>query len=412
MEKLLIISQKYPEADLSYRQDKSLIETIDKLKANFDVEYLYIHKSFDDGKKAPYKFNVKTRDFFSLTENEFATKALAVLIKGNGFKNVFFTSIFVARAIIPLIDDVLSEVNIIVDSRLATSFDVLKTRANADEQERDGVNKEVLSFAIKEMAVLRCADSIVTENFEQTEFMQKYISSRKFVLYENLQAEKSFTSKQKKEKTITLGKVVIDTSNSADILSENLHLEKSESLGENISFNTVKIPNTNTIRNINEVIKKSKEDFIIFCYDKIVMHQRACETMLEALHLNSKMAAVIPVITDLNFNLSSHEASAKRHSLGAFGNWHEPNFSKASCVAINRNIMLKIGIFDEKFKTLDYAFFDFAMRAYQAGYLVLHLPDALVYKTSLIAPNLPKEKQDKAATTVKWNDYNFYHAPA
>ena len=63
MEKLLIISQKYPEADLSYRQDETLIDTTDKLKANFDVEYLYIHKSFDDDEKEPYKFDIKTHCF-------------------------------------------------------------------------------------------------------------------------------------------------------------------------------------------------------------------------------------------------------------------------------------------------------------------------------------------------------------
>jgi hypothetical protein len=414
MEKLLIISQKYPEADLSYRQDESLIDTINKLQTNFDVEYLYIHKSFDDGEKEPYKFNVKTHNFFDLIENLTAPKALSAFITENGFKNIFFTSIFIAKAILPLIDTVLDSVNIIVDMRLSSALCSLKMLENTYEEESEIKKqvkyKEIRGAVIREISILRLADWLIMETESEITFMKKYVPSKNFALYDNLSSQTTFGLKtDHTAQNVKALKIVIDTFNVLSDNSASGETYEKEILGKNITFNTVKVFSKNVIKNINEAVKKSKEDYIVLCYDKILLYNKAASVMFEALALNNYMAAAIPVVNIPDFGFNSKEMNVNKHAFSSFGNWFEPNFLNFNCAVLNRKVMLKIGLFDERLATLDYAFFDFAMRAYQAGYFVININDALVYKTSVLAPDLAKNKEDKIIASLKWNDYNLYN---
>ena len=79
----------------------------------------------------------------------------------------------------------------------------------------------------------------------------------------------------------------------------------------------------------------------------------------------------------------------------------------SECVIIKKSFFNKVGLFDNKFKTFDYALFDFILRLYQIKAYYCVMNDISVFKAMNITRQVSLFKEDKKFLCRKWGEYSF-----
>ena len=79
----------------------------------------------------------------------------------------------------------------------------------------------------------------------------------------------------------------------------------------------------------------------------------------------------------------------------------------SECVVIKKKFFSKIGLFDNRFKTFDYALFDFILRLYQIKAYYCLMNDITVFKPMNISRQITLFKEDKKFLCKKWGESIF-----
>ena len=94
--------------------------------------------------------------------------------------------------------------------------------------------------------------------------------------------------------------------------------------------------------------------------------------------------------------------------LNNFSNWNEDKpLAFSECVIIKKKFFHKIGLFDNKFKTIDYSLFDFILKLYQIKAYYCTMSDIFVFKSMNIPRQISLFKEDKNLLCKKWGESLF-----
>lgn len=420
MANILIVGQKELVAHPIFKQDKNMLELYIDLKKNNNVEVLFVHKETKlqnenlAEKTEPDQKNKEQEESISkvkqycikdMMKDRLLKQNINKFIKEHNIETIIFMSNYMAKLVMPYIENLLTKLNIICDLRLTIISSFLQQYKY--EKEKDGANfytiyKSFKIHFIRLLPILEYTDNIILdEDCDLTLLKAQKVDN--IILPEqvkNYVKTKNISESKKKENTFV--EIIINRSN----YFSNLNIENSNEIkGSKIVINETK--KFNLIDDINNIIKNSTADYIVIHNNKIEFLPKTIERLINNLSFNDNLALCSPVVSYskekryLNFQFENQR-------LNNFSNWNEDKpLAFSECVIIKKKFFHKIGLFDNKFKTIDYSLFDFILRLYQIKAYYCTMSDIFVFKSMNIPRQISLFKEDKNLLCNKWGESLF-----
>ena len=130
MSNILIVSQKELSLNPIFKQDKNVLEIYNMLKDDNDIKVLYLHKnmlSIEESKKGTNTIeNLQQTCIKDMMRKRLLKDNIDSFIKTFNIETIIFTSLDMAKFIMPYIENKLSGLNIICDFRFSTIYSYIQ----------------------------------------------------------------------------------------------------------------------------------------------------------------------------------------------------------------------------------------------------------------------------------------------
>lgn len=421
MAKILIVGQKELVANPVFKQDKNMLEVYNILKDKNEVKILFLHKNIklnetddnsvdrqkiDEQKNAEdTKFDVQQFCIRDMIKSNSLKKNLNEFVKKHNIETIIFMSNHMAKLIMPYIESLLESLNIICDFRLSNISYFLQQYKYEKEKEEPNFNAFYKDFRIhfvQMLSILKNTDYIILDKDYDVFLLEKQ-GIDNIVYIENIENCLLKNVKNKREnKEYNIVNITINRDNYAS--NNATYIQKCENDNQYIINET---KNFNLIKDINNVIKNSKADYFCIHINKIKFLPKTLGLLTEYLSFNRDHALASPII------LNSREQMFLKTQFDSqrfnnFSNWEEGKpLLFSDCVVIKKKFFNKVGLFDTRFKTFDYALFDFILRIYQIKAYYCIMKDVSVFKPINVARQLSLFKQDRNVLCNKWGESIF-----
>ena len=416
MANILIVGQKELVQNPIFKQDQNMSYFYNSLKDENEVTILYVHKDVklnDKTEKEETKadekevsFDVKQFCIRDMIKNRMFKKNINSFIQNNKIETIIFMSPYMARLVMPYIEDKIEKLNIICDFRLTNISLFLNQYQYEKEKEEPsfyGIYKGFKIHFLQMLPILQYTDNIVLDGDTDTYLL----SSQKvnnIILPEQI---KDYVAKKTKiehnNKKCTLTEIVINRNNYFSN-TDNKDIRISEKAGTYLINET---KNFSLIDDINSIIKSNKSDYVVIRNNKIEIFPNAISLLIKNLSLNDKLALCSPVVF-FSRERNNLRTAFENQRFNNFSNWNESMplvFSE--CVVIKTKFFNKVGLFDNRFKTFDYALFDFILKIYQIKAYYCVMNDISVFKPMNISRQISLFKEDKVFLCEKWGESSF-----
>lgn len=152
----------------------------------------------------------------------------------------------------------------------------------------------------------------------------------------------------------------------------------------------------------NGALAKMSRDFIFLTSRGVTMADRALDALLFCARSNPLYGMVAPVS---NRSLAPARARHMReHYRMNFGLWQEARWVDGHCLLVRKALRDSAGVLDSRFLTMEYASYDYCLKALQAGYRTILAREAFVrYRSPAISTREALEK-DHRLLYGKWGD--------
>ena len=411
MSNILIVSQKELSLNPIFKQDKNVLEIYNVLKENNNVKVLYLHRNIlnnEESKKETNKIeNLQQFCIKDMIRKRLLKDNIDSFMKIYNVETIIFASLDMAKFIMPYIENKLSGLNIICDFRFSTIYSYIQDYKEVKEEKRlidlKAVNRGFRGNFLRILPILKCLDNIVLDDDSDIEVLkEKNISN---VI--NVKQIKDFVGCKKENninietKNLTCMDISITKSNYSS--NTNFVTNYEDTLKCNLNENK----NSNLIDDINNIIKNKKADCFFIHRDKIMFNKKALDLLKTYLFIDKNIALASPnIIYSREINNLQTQFDNQRY--GNFSFWEEAKPSSFfESVIIKKSFFRKVGFFDNKFKTFDYALFDFILRLYQIKAYCFLMHDISVFKSVKVSHKLSLFEKDKIYLCKKWGESNF-----
>ncbi len=404
MRKILVISQKELVQKPIFKQDKNLIELFDILTQENEVQLLYLHKNTKDENKDDEKSKFSDITTYSLRDmmhKNLLKKNLKDLIEQNKFETIIFTSYYMAQIIMPYIEEVIETINIIVDFRLSPLEYVCQQYKDEREKNYQNFQPVYRSFKInflQSMAIIKNSDYLIFDKDTDTSLLKKEKITNIILISE---INKSFAKNRKSAKKLKMVSICINSENFSSKIIGAEQVKKDETT---YVINNSKY--SNLADKINTVISDTDADYFFICNSKLTILPDVLKVMEEYLQFNDNIALTSPLTMHVRDNVQmQNKISFAEQRNNNFSNWEEGSpLLFSDCFMIKKAFVKKIGYFDNNFKTLEYALFDFILRLYQTNAYYFIMKDIPVFKSMSIKRDVSLFKEDKIYLCNKWRE--------
>lgn len=410
MKKILVVSQKELVEKPIFKQDKNLNYIFDVLSKENKVDLLYLHKNVnvDDGEKKEDKeqkyINVNKfciKDFMS---KNMLQKNLKELINKNGYEEIIFMSYSLAQFVMPYIEEELDKMIVVVDYRLSNLSCLLqqyKEESQKIYQNFQSIYKQFRLNFLQSMIIFQKGDYFIFDKEE----VDTYLLEKEKV--GNIISVDDINNISAKRKRIIPEQKIVEI----EINSDNFSAKMSSNVNEKDQKNFVVSESKyfNLIDAINNIILKSDAEYFFIHKTKLDVLENTEKILTQYLSFNKNLAVVSPLLMFSRENTRiQHKNIFDMQRKGNYSNWEKTGpLQLADCFVIKKSFLKKYGYFDNKYKTMDYALFDFLMRIYQKRDYYCTARDIVVFKLSNLTKRLDMFKEDKQYLCYKWGENNF-----
>lgn len=420
MSNILIVSQKELVNNPIFKQDKNLIEMCESIKENNKLKILYLHrnlkleKDVNDKEIKDVKENQETKkiDFDveqfcirDMIKSVSFKKKLVSFFEENKIQTVVFMSYNMAKMVIPYIENIIDKLNVICDFRLSNLSYVLQQYK--DEKEKSypkfqDIYKNFKMYFLQSIAVIKNSDYLLFDEDCDCELLEK--ENIKNIFYpKNIKMiiDKKNISGQKDENGRKVTYVSINRNNYA---AKNTYANVQKD--DEYMVNETKY--SNMINDINNIIIKNNSEYFCIYSNKINLLQSSLSLMTKYLDFNKNIAAASPTII-CSREINSLKLQFENQRNNNFSLWEESSSPLlfSDCIVIKKKFFNKVGLFDDKFKTFDYALFDFVLRLHQIKAYYFSMRDISAFKTIAVSRQSSLFKQDKVYLCNKWGESLF-----
>ncbi len=310
-------------------------------------------------------------------------------------------SVYMMQTILPYIENEIKNVTVICDLRMSNLAYILEQNKCEQEklyQETVGIIKTFKQLFIKNISLLRNSDYIILDKNTETTLIEKE-NIKNIIDFENIALYID-----KKNTVISCQnanpKVLTCVMNKNNLCVKNGHLLLKKSDYEYVINETI---NFGIIDDINKIIKNTKSEYICIYNNKINMIDKTIDLIVKELSYNDNLSLASPLIL-YSGDLKQFKNQFENQRNNNFSNWIETHpLTYSDFVVIKKKFFNRVGYFDNRFKTLDYAIFDFVLRLHQINSYYCTMNDITVFKSKNIR-NISLFKQDKLYLCKKWGE--------
>lgn len=410
MKKILVVSQKELVEKPIFRQDKNLNYIFDLLSKENEVTLLYLHKNInidDEGNnenKEQKYINVNKICIRDLMSKNMLQKNLKELINKNGYEEIVFMSYGLAQFVIPYIENELDNMIVVVDYRLSNLSYLLQQYKEETQKiyhNFQGIYKQFRLNFLQSMIIFQKGDYFIFDKEETDTYLLEKEKVENIISVEdikNISAKKKRNIKEQK---------VVEIEINSDNFAAKMPLNINE-INEN-KFIVLESKYFNLTNTINNIIFKTEAEYFFIYRSKIDILPDTKKILTEYLSYNKNLAVVSPL---LMYSRDNTEIQRKNlfdiQRKGNYSNWEKTApLQLADCFIIKKSFLKKYGYFDNKYKTIDYALFDFLMRIYQKRDYYCVAKDVVAFRLSNLTKRLDMFKEDKQYLCYKWGEDNF-----
>ena len=267
MNNILLVSHKEINLNPVFRQEQNVLELYNILKDNNNTEILYLHKIFDSNKDEENSIsNIKQFSIRDIITKDLNGKQVKNFLKEHNINTIIFTSYHVAKIIMPYIESVIFDLNIICDFRLSNISYTLKEYK--EEKDKDSyrlkeIKKDFKQQLIKLFVVFKYTDYIILDDYEDIEMLNDDNIKNKVITINNINDFINVKSTKKKI-YYTVTNIVINKNN---FLSNSISGNIKKTRDDEYIINNTK--NLELINSLNEIIMNTKSDCFCIYNDKI-----------------------------------------------------------------------------------------------------------------------------------------------
>ncbi|MBN2407448.1 MAG: hypothetical protein JXJ19_07100 [Elusimicrobia bacterium] len=169
---------------------------------------------------------------------------------------------------------------------------------------------------------------------------------------------------------------------------------------------------------INEAMKNCSSEYLFIIGSNYYIPKETLKKLMFCMGTHPDIAVSVP-IADLSSVVPPHYSNRenfsifmKKHSAANFGEWEDLKYISFPCFIICNRIRERLGILDERFKTVETALLDYSLRMFQAGYRIKMMKEAFVYDDLIFSGSVipggsnhhvcGKADRDKYLLLEKW----------
>jgi len=412
MKKILVVSQKELVEKPIFKQDKNLSYVFNMLSEENKIDLLYLHKNMnvDDEEKGNNEdkdkkyMNVRQICIRDLMSNNMLQKNLKELINKNGYEEIIFMSYSLAQFVMPYIEEDLEKMVVVVDYRLSNiSYLLQQYKEEKQKQYHDfqGIYKQFRLNFLQSIAIFQKGDYFI---FDRDEIDTSLLEKENI---ENIVSIEDIKNLSVKKENVEPEQKVIEIEINSDNFFAKMPFNVNE-IDKN-KFVVLESKHFSLIDTINDIIFKSKAEYFFIHKTKLSILSNTEKLLAQYLSFNKNLAVISPLSIFSRDNTKiQQQYTFDIQRKGNFSNWEKTAPLKLSdCFIIKKSFLNKYGYFDNKYKTMDYALFDFLMRIYQKRGYYCTARDIVVFKLSNVTKRLEIFKEDKQYLCYKWGENNF-----
>ena len=419
MAKILIVGQKELVANPIFKQDQNMSYIYNSLKTDNEVSVLYVHKDVKLNEKTEQEevktdkktvsSDVKQFCIRDMMKNKMFKKNINSFIQENKIETIIFMSSYMAKLIMPYIEDKIENLNVICDFRLTNISYFLQQYQYEKESEVPNLHRLYKGFKmhfIQMLPILKYTDAIILDEESGDQYLLKAQKvTNNIILPEQIKEyvkQKKRVKNNKKEYNFV--EIVINRNNYSSIIEFESNIQSTETINRYIINETNKF---NLIDDINSIIKKCNAEYVVIYNDKIRILPNTINLLIKFLSFSDNHAICSPVVF-FSRERNTLQTTFDNQRFNNFSNWNEDKpLSFSECVVIKKKFFNRLGLFDNGFKTLDYALFDFILKLYQIKAYYCVMNDISVFKPMNISRQISLYKEDKNFLCQKWEESSF-----
>lgn len=403
---ILIAIQKVLISKPVFKQDQYNLDMYNALKEKNDIKILYLHKNFDlkntvNEENDKDRIDVEQYSFKNIVKQKRVKENINSFIKKNNITTIIFMSNYMMQAILPYIEDEIKNINIICDFRMSNLAYILERYKDEKEkqyQEFQSIIKNFRKVFVKSLSMIKSSDYLILDKDTDTTLIEKE-NIKNIINFEDIGSyidKKNIVAlcQNTNSKILTC---VIDRNN-LYMKTGHFLLKKNDYeyvINETINFNIIDC--------INKIINNTKTEYVCIYNNKISMIEKTINLIVDKLACVDNLSLASPLI-QYSRDIKQFKSQFENQRNNNFSNWEEMQpLSYSDFVVIKKKYFNKIGYFDNRFKTLDYAIFDFVLRLHQINSYYCVMKDTVVFKPANISRNISLFKQDKLYLCKKWD---------
>ncbi len=423
MANILIVGQKELISAPIFKQDKNMLALYNSLKDTNNVEILFLHKDMklsnktdeespdakqENKKQSEEAIKVKQFCIRDMMKNRLFKKNLNNFINEHKIEVIIFMSNQMAKLVMPYIENLLPKLNVICDLRLTNVSYFLqqyKYEKEKDESNFHRIYKDFKIHFIQLIPILKYTDTIILDEDADISLLKDQ-NVKNIILVDKVKdyIKKDNNIIKDKEKEYTFVELVVNRNNYSSNMPSKNNIQLVATSNRYIINET---KNFNLIDDINSIIKSSKSQYIIIHNDKTEVLPNTLNLLMKYLSFNDNHALSSPIVY-YSRERNNLKTQFENQRFNNFSNWEEAKpLSFSEFVVIKKRFFNKVGLFDNKFKTFDYALFDFILRLYQIKAYYCVMNDIPVFKAMNVARQVSLFKEDKKFLCKKWGESLF-----
>ncbi len=415
MKNILIVSQKEITENPVFKQEKNLNYIVDMLNSDNKVDLLYLHKNINIANSESISNNEQEQKYMNINKicirdlmsRNMLQQNLKELIKNNKYEEIIFMSYSLAQFVMPYIEEELNSMVVIIDYRLSNLSYLLQQYKEESQRlycDFQNIYKQFRLNFLQSILIFQKGDYFIFDKDNSDVCLLEEENIKNIISVDDI---KNISIKKETNKNNEGNKIF-----EIEINSDNFSVKTPFNVNKKSESSCIVYDSkySNSIDIINKIINDSKFEYFFIHKTRLNILPQVAQMLSQYLSFNKKLCVISPisVYSRDNSTITQQQYSFYLQRKGNYSNWEKTApFQLSDCFMIKKSFFKKYGYFDTKYKTIDYALFDFVMRVYQKRDYYCTAKDVSIFKMSNSIKNLEAFKEDKQYLCNKWSKNNF-----
>lgn len=384
--KILIIAPKIPdEADNTY--DIRFRGILKILSQQYEIHFVYIQSLFSQSEsiRRVERMGVKVLSFRKLQSNPFDNRMspLQYLAEQNEYEIIYFSTLFSAKFYMPALIESSPRSIIVVDAVKSQYISEQRNAANTrDLIQRMVTLKSSEKTMMKEVPLYDQADIVLVGSDDEKRIILMGIIHEGIRVIpgsgENTDMNtlaSIFANSSRRKKGWDRDCIDIVSIQGAGatnrILGNPLDVSCDFMSNARDVFNIERRDGVSPVEQCNHAFRRCKREYILIAMQSAVIAEQSIYSLYRCARCHPSHGLIAPAsipLEDHALTDAGIQDFMTRHYKANMGNWNNTMYAESICMLIRKTLLESIGLLDERFTNIQYAFFDYSLKAFRAGY--------------------------------------------